>query len=105
MGEALDRVVSLAGTPTLRAALETRDSTTIRRNLDLLLESSMMEWLAVATPDGTVVENVDDGGKSVDEDIKSRKARHYIFGTAFAVVVVVLLVLVTFVRLGAFRHA
>ena len=55
MGESLDRVVALAGTPTLRAALETRDSTTIRQNLDQLLESSAMEWLAVAAPDGTVV--------------------------------------------------
>jgi signal transduction histidine kinase len=55
MGESLDRVVSLAGTPTLRAAMETRDSITIRQNLDLLLESSAMEWLAVASPDGTVV--------------------------------------------------
>ena len=55
MGESLDRVVSLAGTPTLRAAMETGDSVTIRRNLDLLLESSGMEWLAVAEPDGTVV--------------------------------------------------
>ena len=55
MGESLDRVVSLAGTPTLRAAMETGDSLTIRRNLDLLLESAEMEWLAVAAPDGTVV--------------------------------------------------
>ena len=55
MSESLDRIVALAGTPTLRAAMETRDSTTIRQNLDLLLESSTMEWLAVAAPDGTVV--------------------------------------------------
>jgi signal transduction histidine kinase len=55
MGESLDRVVGLASTPTLRAAMETRDSLTIRQNLDHLLESSTMEWLAVAAPDGTVV--------------------------------------------------
>ena len=45
----------------------------------------------------------EDGGKSADEDIKARKARHNLFGTIGSVVLVVLLVLVTFVRLGAFR--
>ena len=44
----------------------------------------------------------EDGGKGVDDEIKSRKARHNLFGTIGALVVVVLLVLVTFVRLGAF---
>jgi signal transduction histidine kinase len=55
MGDALDRIAGLASTPTLRAAMETGDSTTIRENLALLLEPSGMEWLAVALPDGTVV--------------------------------------------------
>ena len=45
----------------------------------------------------------EDGGKGADDAIKARKARHTLFGTAGSVVVVVLLVLVTFVRLGAFH--
>ena len=45
----------------------------------------------------------EDGGKTADEDITARKARHNLFGIIGSVVVVVLLVLVTFVRLGAFR--
>ena len=49
-----------------------------------------------------IVRHREDGGKTVDEDIKARKARHNLFGTIGSVVVVVLLVLVTFVRLGAF---
>jgi uncharacterized membrane protein len=44
----------------------------------------------------------EDGGKSAEDDIKARKAMHNLFGTIGSVVVVVLLVLVTFVRLGAF---
>src|SRR5690349_22159059 len=55
VGASLDHVVTVAGTPTLRAAMETRDSTTIRQNLDALLEMSETEWLAVAAPDGTLV--------------------------------------------------
>lgn len=44
----------------------------------------------------------ENGGAGIEEEIKSRKARHNLFGTIGTAVVVALLVLVTFVRLGAF---
>lgn len=44
----------------------------------------------------------EDGGKGADDEITARKARHKLLGTIGALVVVALLVLVTFVRLGAF---
>ena len=49
-----------------------------------------------------VVRIREDGGRGVEEDIAARKKRHNLFGTIGTVVVVALLVLVTFVRLGAF---
>ena len=42
------------------------------------------------------------GGTSAADEIAARKARHNLFGTVGAVVVVMLLVVVTFLRLGAF---
>ena len=44
----------------------------------------------------------EDGGKDAELQIKARKARHAAFGTVGTLVLVALLVLVTFVRLGAF---
>ena len=49
-----------------------------------------------------VVRIREDGGRGAEEDIAARKKRHNLFGTIGTVVVVALLVLVTFVRLGAF---
>jgi signal transduction histidine kinase len=43
---------SLSTTPTLRAAVETRDRATIRQNLDQLVEATELAWLAVTGPDG-----------------------------------------------------
>jgi signal transduction histidine kinase len=52
----LDRTASVAGTPTLRAAIETGDSITIRQNLEqILLDETGLSWLAVTTPDGELV--------------------------------------------------
>ena len=47
-----------------------------------------------------IVRAREDGGAGVEDEIKRRKARHNLFGTVGSVVVVALLVLVTFVRLG-----
>jgi uncharacterized membrane protein len=44
----------------------------------------------------------EDGGKAAEDDIKARKAKHNLFGTIGTLVVVALLVVVTFLRLGAF---
>jgi uncharacterized membrane protein len=49
-----------------------------------------------------IVRARENGGKGIEEEIQRRKARHSVFGAIGSVVVVVLLVLVTFVRLGAF---
>lgn len=50
-----DLTASLSVTPTLRAAVETRDSATIRQNLERLLESTPVAWLAVTGPDGELL--------------------------------------------------
>lgn len=55
LNESLDRMVGVATTPTLRAAVETGDATTIRQSLDDLIETSGMDWLAVATPEGELL--------------------------------------------------
>jgi signal transduction histidine kinase len=55
MDASLDHIATVAATPTLRAAIETGDSTTIQQNLDLLLDPAEAEWLAVATPNGTIL--------------------------------------------------
>jgi uncharacterized membrane protein len=44
----------------------------------------------------------EDGGKSADADIAARKKRHALLGRIGGIVVLVLLFLVTFVRLGVF---
>ena len=51
----LDRTVTMALEPTLRAAVETGDAATVRANLGPLLEGFNMDWLAVATPLGEIV--------------------------------------------------
>ena len=53
--EGVDRAATLAGAPTLRAAVETGDPPTIAENLEALLEESEMDWLAVTDPDGRVL--------------------------------------------------
>lgn len=45
----------------------------------------------------------EDGGERADAEIMARKARHSVMGTVGTVVVFLLLVVVTFVRLGAFH--
>lgn len=51
----LDRTVTMALEPTLRAAVETGDPATVRANLEPLLESFDIDWLAVTTPTGEIV--------------------------------------------------
>lgn len=48
----LDRTASLASAPTLRAAVETGDPSTIEANLDALLAGAEADWIAVTTPAG-----------------------------------------------------
>lgn len=48
----LERTAALATTPTLRAAVETSDPSTIRANLETLQASAGVDWLAVTTPEG-----------------------------------------------------
>ena len=50
-----DLTASLSVTPTLRAAVETRDAATIRQNLDRLVEATDVAWLAVTDPDGALL--------------------------------------------------
>lgn len=50
--ELRDLTASLSVTPTLRAAVETRDPATIRQNLDALVGGTPAAWLAVTTPEG-----------------------------------------------------
>lgn len=53
--QSLEYTVSLARTPTLRAAVETADSLTIRQNLELLVGDSGLDWLAFITADGELL--------------------------------------------------
>lgn len=50
-----DLTASLSTTPTLRAAVETRDRATIRQNLEQLVGGTELAWLAVTGPDGGVL--------------------------------------------------
>ena len=52
----------------------------------------------------TIARLREESGKGIDEEIARRKKRHNLFGTIGTLVVVALLVLVTFVRLGAFHR-
>ena len=49
-----------------------------------------------------IVRAREDGGAGAEDEITRRKVRHNVFGTVGTLVVVALLVLVTFARLGAF---
>lgn len=70
-----DLTASLSTTPTLRAAVETRDRTTIRQNLDQLVEGTGLAWLAVTGPDGELLsataaapeDRIADADRLVDE--------------------------------------
>ncbi|MEX2583198.1 MAG: HAMP domain-containing sensor histidine kinase [Gemmatimonadota bacterium] len=79
IAEGLDQTARLATTPTLRAAIETRDSATIRQNLDRLLAESGLHWLAVTAPDGGLLAWTD--GASTDRiaeaDLLIEEARFY----------------------------
>lgn len=50
-----DLTASVAATPTLRAAVETRDPATIRQNLDPIVAARGVAWLAVTGPDGELL--------------------------------------------------
>ena len=51
----LERTAALATAPTLRAAVETGDPSTIREELDGLLPTTGADWLAVTAPDGSLL--------------------------------------------------
>ena len=51
----LDRTMTMALEPTMRAAVETGDGATIAENLVPFLERFNMEWLAVTTPTGEIM--------------------------------------------------
>ena len=55
----LERTASLATAPTLRAAVETGDPSTIRENLDALLAGAATDWLAVTDPAGRLLAATD----------------------------------------------
>ena len=57
--EYLDRTASLATAPTLRAAVETGDPSTIRENLDALLAGAATDWIAVLSPAGELLAATD----------------------------------------------
>ncbi|HEX6588886.1 MAG TPA: HAMP domain-containing sensor histidine kinase [Longimicrobiales bacterium] len=51
----IDRTASLASVPTLRAAVETGDSSTIEANLGGLLAGAEADWIAVTDPAGRLL--------------------------------------------------
>ncbi|MFW6206402.1 MAG: hypothetical protein ACOC5J_00545, partial [Gemmatimonadota bacterium] len=55
VSEGVDQVEGLASAPTLRAAVETGDSATVRANLEILLADVDATWLAVANPSGRLL--------------------------------------------------
>ena len=75
--ELLDRTASLASAPTLRAAVETADPSTIRENLDALLARAGLDWLAVTTPDGAVLAATDGAPALADATSLVTAARFY----------------------------
>ncbi|MEX1181974.1 MAG: ATP-binding protein [Gemmatimonadota bacterium] len=77
--DAQDRTANLASTPTMRAAMETLDSATIRQNLDVMIRDSGMEWVAIAGPDGRILATTvaAPARQLAAADALIREARHY----------------------------
>jgi signal transduction histidine kinase len=76
---AQDRIASLASLPTLRAAMETGDSATVRQTLDPLLQESGMAWLAVTTTQQTLLASTAGAPAEpiAEADELLREARYY----------------------------
>ena len=53
--ERLDAVAALAQNPVLRGSVDTRDPNTVREAMNDLLPWSGFDWLAIATPEGTLL--------------------------------------------------
>jgi signal transduction histidine kinase len=53
--ERIDAVAALAQNPVLRGSVDTRDPNTVREAMNDLLPWSGFDWLAVATPEGTLL--------------------------------------------------
>lgn len=56
----LDRTIRLSRLPTLRAAIETRDSLTIRQSMETLAGEAGFSWLMLTTPAGELVTSTAD---------------------------------------------
>ncbi|MDX1566460.1 MAG: HAMP domain-containing sensor histidine kinase [Longimicrobiales bacterium] len=55
VSEGVEQIEGLASAPTLRAAVETGDSATVRANLEVLLADVEATWLAVTAPSGRLL--------------------------------------------------
>jgi signal transduction histidine kinase len=83
----VERVANLAGAPTIRAAVETGDPATVRRNLEDFQQETNAAWIAVASPTGDVIAFVGDAPVDLIQsaDVLMDQARFYDTGDIWLV--------------------
>jgi signal transduction histidine kinase len=83
----VERVANLAEAPTIRAAVETGDPATVRRNLQDLLQETDASWIAAASPTSDVIAFVGDAPVDLIEsaDVLMEQARFYDTGDIWIV--------------------